>query len=264
MTLFRLTCSTCRKGVSVEWDWNVRRWPRCPDCKRSLRRSLSYRQLRKARAKTGKMKKQESRRAAAEFASGARTPRKKKTRRPFEIAATCKRCPWRDKTVWDGDLEHLPVCVVCGGDVFAKSVAKRLQALKREARHKERRRKNRAKARRQKANRKANRIARKQFKLFDVPRPRDYQAYLLSRSWKRRRAAKLAQVGHKCESCGREDSLQVHHLHYGNVGRESLADLKVLCSDCHASTHGIDTIGREHLDAITRIPFDSPVPLLLD
>jgi hypothetical protein len=85
----------------------------------------------------------------------------------------------------------------------------------------------------------------------------DYRAYMASDAWAMRRVAALKRsVTHdryfsrpRCEVCGRpgiafknrvEDSryrlegsngLNVHHLHYRNLGNESPEDLIVLCTD---------------------------------
>lgn len=48
--------------------------------------------------------------------------------------------------------------------------------------------------------------------------------------------------GKKCEQCGAEENLQVHHLKYisGRLAWEyTCNEVKVLCKDCHMKVHGI-------------------------
>lgn len=68
-----------------------------------------------------------------------------------------------------------------------------------------------------------------------------YGAYLKSRHWQRLRSAKMAESGNRCEACGSGIALQVHHVTYANLRREELADLRVLCEDCHNDAHGHQT-----------------------
>jgi len=62
---------------------------------------------------------------------------------------------------------------------------------------------------------------------------KEYKEYLLSDTWRRKRQRKFKQVGRKCELCGAVRQLEVHHLHYDSLGKEKLADLQVLCTECH-------------------------------
>jgi hypothetical protein len=62
----------------------------------------------------------------------------------------------------------------------------------------------------------------------------EYLAYLQSPEWKLFRLTIFAQRGKKCERCGRTNgSIQVHHLHYQNIGHEQPEDVQVLCFRCH-------------------------------
>jgi len=65
----------------------------------------------------------------------------------------------------------------------------------------------------------------------------EYKRYLSGGYWQNLRAYKLASVGFRCENCGAERALQVHHKRYGPRGSESLVDLRVLCDDCHSRSH---------------------------
>lgn len=37
----------------------------------------------------------------------------------------------------------------------------------------------------------------------------------------------------------RNRSLNLHHLHYRNIGHEKLEDLQALCRHCHLKVHGL-------------------------
>lgn len=69
-----------------------------------------------------------------------------------------------------------------------------------------------------------------------------YKSYMNSGNWRRKRSLKLEQAGHRCEACGRRQAkgLHVHHLTYARLGNERLADLAVLCKDCHFEAHSAD------------------------
>jgi hypothetical protein len=67
---------------------------------------------------------------------------------------------------------------------------------------------------------------------------RAYLEYLESDEWKAKRAAKLAEVGGKCEKWTAKDCdcaglLQVHHKNYDRLGHELMSDLMVLCEHHH-------------------------------
>lgn len=65
-----------------------------------------------------------------------------------------------------------------------------------------------------------------------------YERYLNSSAWKAKRLDALDAADHKCNGCGADDALQVHHLTYERLGFERLTDLMVLCEQCHALEHG--------------------------
>lgn len=64
-----------------------------------------------------------------------------------------------------------------------------------------------------------------------------YTAYLRSAHWLALRDRALARDRHRCRRCGSRKALQVHHHHYGSLGRESLSTLQTLCSRCHSGLH---------------------------
>lgn len=61
--------------------------------------------------------------------------------------------------------------------------------------------------------------------------------YLLSDHWRETREAALERAGRKCQLCGYEGRLQVHHRSYERLGAELPTDLTVLCQDCHDTHH---------------------------
>ncbi len=65
-----------------------------------------------------------------------------------------------------------------------------------------------------------------------------YEQYLRSDGWRRTRQLALEYYGDKCCLCNNPNNLNVHHRTYERKGHEKLADLIVLCRDCHASYHG--------------------------
>ena len=67
-----------------------------------------------------------------------------------------------------------------------------------------------------------------------------YEDYLQSDVWQRTRELALEYYGSRCCLCNSNEKLNVHHRTYEHKGNERLADLIVLCRDCHASYHSVD------------------------
>jgi 5-methylcytosine-specific restriction endonuclease McrA len=67
-----------------------------------------------------------------------------------------------------------------------------------------------------------------------------YQAYLRSKAWAAKRNQAIDAAGHKCQTCGSREALQVHHMTYKRLKNEPLSDLRVLCVDCHKNAHESD------------------------
>lgn len=61
-----------------------------------------------------------------------------------------------------------------------------------------------------------------------------YKEYLQSSHW-----IKIANKfkKDKCEICNSDANLNLHHLSYKNMGRETLKDVCTLCIRCHKSSH---------------------------
>ena len=65
-----------------------------------------------------------------------------------------------------------------------------------------------------------------------------YKDFLSSWVWGSTRARILKRAGDKCEVCGAEGTLHIHHKTYRRVGGNELdEDLIVLCPKCHKRVH---------------------------
>lgn len=61
----------------------------------------------------------------------------------------------------------------------------------------------------------------------------DYNVYLRSPEWRKRRAKVMKRAGGICESCLEAPAVQVHHTTYVHVKNEPLWELRAICEDCH-------------------------------
>lgn len=68
-----------------------------------------------------------------------------------------------------------------------------------------------------------------------------YDDYLRSDHWKMFKSAFKGESPYKCVSCESEESLDVHHLTYENIGNESFDDVAYLCRTCHKVVHRVMT-----------------------
>lgn len=76
-----------------------------------------------------------------------------------------------------------------------------------------------------------------------------YQEYLQSAHWRTLRRKALENAEHSCQLCNSESALNVHHRTYDRLGHERLADLIVLCRDCHAKFHDkLENVETPHND----------------
>ncbi len=64
-----------------------------------------------------------------------------------------------------------------------------------------------------------------------------YQRYLASHHWRSKRKKILFVRGKKCQRCGAEGYVEIHHGTYRHLGREGGDELFVLCRACHAAYH---------------------------
>jgi hypothetical protein len=64
-----------------------------------------------------------------------------------------------------------------------------------------------------------------------------YSKYLLTPTWKAKRASVMERAGGICEGCRRNRATQVHHTTYAHVGDELLFELVAVCDSCHRTLH---------------------------
>lgn len=66
-----------------------------------------------------------------------------------------------------------------------------------------------------------------------------YSVFLKTQYWRSITKYLRDKAGHKCQICGKENNLQVHHKTYLHHGKEVfyLDDLIVLCDKCHHNEH---------------------------
>lgn len=64
-----------------------------------------------------------------------------------------------------------------------------------------------------------------------------YNTYLNSSAWKTLRERVMRRVAGRCEGCGLNEAVHVHHLTYEHVGQEFLWELRAVCGDCHHRLH---------------------------
>lgn len=77
-------------------------------------------------------------------------------------------------------------------------------------------------------------LPRKKTKKF--PRA-EYNKYLKSPEWKKKRELVFDTYGRTCSMCGSIHNLEIHHKHYKNLFKEKIKDLMVLCEPCHSKIH---------------------------
>jgi 5-methylcytosine-specific restriction endonuclease McrA len=72
----------------------------------------------------------------------------------------------------------------------------------------------------------------------------EYKEYLKTEHWKEIRSKKKIKK-HHCAICGSKENLQVHHLNYDCLWKETTEDLRVLCNKCHELAHKLEPIIRK-------------------
>lgn len=65
----------------------------------------------------------------------------------------------------------------------------------------------------------------------------EYQKYLLSEAWRRRRAKVMTRANNLCEGCLMNAPSEVHHLTYAHITEEFAFELVALCDRCHDRVH---------------------------
>lgn len=64
-----------------------------------------------------------------------------------------------------------------------------------------------------------------------------YELYLDTDKWKKKRALVLERDQQCCQGCMDAQGTEVHHLNYENMGDEFLFELVSLCHQCHEKIH---------------------------
>jgi len=64
----------------------------------------------------------------------------------------------------------------------------------------------------------------------------NYRKYLKSTDWINKRANKLKKTNN-CAICNSKTNLDVHHIFYKNWYDVETSDLRILCRECHSTTH---------------------------
>lgn len=65
----------------------------------------------------------------------------------------------------------------------------------------------------------------------------NYSDYLNSQHWLKFRNKIIFERGYRCEECGWDENLNVHHDSYDNLGNEKPSDVRLLCYRCHMEFH---------------------------
>jgi len=73
----------------------------------------------------------------------------------------------------------------------------------------------------------------------------EYEDYLLTDEWRKKRALVLKRDGNVCQGCLSAPANEVHHLTYENIFQEFLFELISLCRDCHKMLHNKRKIAGE-------------------
>ena len=82
----------------------------------------------------------------------------------------------------------------------------------------------------------------------------DYKEYVASEEWQnsKRRKQCIKDADNKCQMCGIGFGLEVHHVHYQNLGKEKPDQLVLLCVLCHEYTHKMAGKGAKYYPPLRR------------
>lgn len=87
-------------------------------------------------------------------------------------------------------------------------------------------------------------------------RSEEYQEYLQSEAWRKKRDRVMKRANFTCEGCGDARATEVHHLTYADIYNEFLWQLVAICRECHARFHDKNrqgnSAGQSHNDQIKR------------
>lgn len=79
----------------------------------------------------------------------------------------------------------------------------------------------------------------------------DYETYIASRGWEKRRSDYFSKHARRCMACGAEKKIHLHHKTYVRMGHELDEDLVPLCESCHSKVHTIYNRGGRKLSQVT-------------
>lgn len=65
----------------------------------------------------------------------------------------------------------------------------------------------------------------------------EYEAYLESETWRKRRLVILERASKICECCEYYPANEIHHKTYARIGQELDTDLMAVCKFCHDQIH---------------------------
>lgn len=83
-------------------------------------------------------------------------------------------------------------------------------------------------------------------------RKREYDVYITSPTWSRRKSAFFSKHPKVCSACGSKEQIHLHHHTYDRVGGQELDDdLVPLCQSCHNLVHRYYSIGGKTLSVCT-------------
>lgn len=78
---------------------------------------------------------------------------------------------------------------------------------------------------------------RKRSRVKPKDRRSTYDVYIHSEEWQGVKNRYYRQYGRKCAACGSVNRVHLHHMYYGNFGKEEDADLIPLCAKHHEEYH---------------------------
>ena len=81
-----------------------------------------------------------------------------------------------------------------------------------------------------------------------------YYDYIRSPEWREKAVSAKARAGHRCQVCNQQGQLDAHHRSYSRLGRETPADITVLCRACH-SLYELNKRRANGTEPVEREPF---------
>jgi 5-methylcytosine-specific restriction endonuclease McrA len=81
----------------------------------------------------------------------------------------------------------------------------------------------------------------------------EYNAYIKSFKWKKKKIEFYQQYKRKCQGCGKVNDIHVHHRSYEHFGNEFLHELRAVCSKCHKKIHDFEYKGYSLEEATDKV-----------